>query len=95
MELLQDYLRLTAGIFGTHLEMGSNPAPGGLQRKSQKKFPDRGEAGKVDCEGAVVLFSELSPTYLGIHTGGFYIPAPYCFGGGTTMNLWMKEPACP
>jgi len=49
-----------------HLEVGSDSAPGGLQRKGQLERINWGEAGKVDCEGAVVLLSKVSPTYLGI-----------------------------
>ena len=49
------------------MEMGSDPAPGGLQRKCKPDFPDGGEAGQVDGEGAVVLLGELSPTHLGIN----------------------------
>ena len=46
------------------MEMGSDSAPGCLQRKSQSKLTDGGETWKVDGEGAVVLLLELSPTYL-------------------------------
>ena len=45
--------------------MGSYSAPGGLQSKCKPDFPDGGEAGQVDGEGAVVLLGELSPTHLG------------------------------
>ena len=75
----QQYLAITARLFGTncrqnctHLEVGSDSAPGGLQRKGQLERINWGEAGKVDCERAVVLLSKVSPTYLGIHLLGLY-----------------------
>ena len=62
--------------------MGSDPAPVGLKSECKPGFPDGGEAGQVDGEGAVVLLGELSPT----HLGNFDWRGPYLLLAGSKVG---------